>query len=350
MKKQNLSVHVNYLHILLDTITEFNISKTDFIRKCQIPKSLLDSSEHSEQINFSEWIKIISHLLDLVPEKGIGYKFGLNCHVTSHGALGFAMISNDNLAKVLLDLQKYSNMRLHKIDLKTFKNKEKIEIVFYPTYSLSRDITVEKRELINKFLMEVAIVNIISNLQSLTEFAITGLDIDVEWEMKNYHHSFKNKLPKFNFNKERNQISFDIKCLAFPLKFSFQHAYQIAYNLIKEEIIFSTNKSNNFISVVNNNLVLTPHKGFPTLSEIAEKINISERTLKRKLELEDTNYTSLIQSKKLLVSKKLLSANKSLQEISAILGYSNASSFTRAFVGWTGKNPSKFIKESFTSF
>ncbi|ENX35633.1 hypothetical protein F889_00708 [Acinetobacter colistiniresistens] len=350
MEKQKLSVHINYLHILIDTVAEFNISKTDFIRTCQVPQSLLDDVSYSENIKFSEWIKIISRLLDFAPDKAIGYKFGLNCQVTSHGALGFAMISNNTLANAIIDLQKYASMRLHKMELKIFKKKDKIAISFLPLYHLPKEIKVEKRELINKFFMEAALVNVIKNLQAVTDFEITGINIDVEWEIEKYHHFFEKRLPRFNFNKEQNQIIFDLKCLDFPLKFSFENAYQIALNLLKEESMYTSGKDNKITSLVNKNLILTPHKGFPTLSETAKKINISQRALKRKLELENTCYTSLIQSKKLLVAKKLISANKSLQEISDILGYSNASSFTRAFVGWTGKNPSKFIKESNTLF
>lgn len=345
MERDEFSVHVNYLHILLDTAVEFNISKIDFIRTCQIPQSLLDNTDHSEYIKFSEWTKIISRLLDLVPNKAIGYKFGLNCQVLSHGALGFAMISNNTLGNALIDLQKYSIIRLNKMEIILKKENNKISISFFPLYTLSKEINIKKKEDLNIFFMEVALVNIMKNLQSLTDFEITGVNIDVEWEKKEYHRSFEKIIPKFNFNSSKNQITFDLKCLDFPLKFRFKNTYQIALNMLKEENIYTSSKNKKFTLLVNKNLILNPYNGFPTLTETAKKIKISQRSLKRKLELESTSYTSLIQNKKLAYAKKLISTNKKLQEISEILGYSNASSFTRAFRGWTGKNPSEFINE-----
>jgi AraC-like DNA-binding protein len=81
------------------------------------------------------------------------------------------------------------------------------------------------------------------------------------------------------------------------------------------------------------------------LVDVASKLKISERTLKRELANSNTTYSSLLQSKKFELAKKLIDSNRNIQEISDLLGYSHISAFSRAFFGWTGKKPSEYIRE-----
>jgi AraC-like DNA-binding protein len=348
MKEQFLLIPSIYLKILIETAMEFRISKSEIVKKCQIPMSFLNDTSLPEYINFNEWIRIISFIIDLIGEKGISYKLGLNCRATSHGALGFAMISNNNIGNVLLDLQKFINLRLHKVELNIINRNDKILIRITPTYHLNNDFSEEKKEKINKFLIECAIINIVSNLQSITAYQLTNINIDLKWKKSDYHQFFEKKIPPINFNKEYNQIIFDLKYLDFPLNFSSKNAYNLAINLVQQEYILSKEKDSNIIIQVNKLLKLTPGSGFPSLTEIAAKLKKSERTLKRDLTMANTTFSSLVKTKKFETSKQLIDANKTIQEISNILGYSHISAFSRAFIEWTGKKPSDYIREQHT--
>ncbi|WP_171493241.1 AraC family transcriptional regulator ligand-binding domain-containing protein, partial [Acinetobacter sp. TUM15131] len=117
MKKQMLNIHNDYLKILVDTATTFGVPKGEVIRYCQIPLSLLTDNNNNDRITFDQWTDIVIRLLDLLPNKGVGYQLGLNCKLTAHGAIGFILLSNSTIGRVLIDLQKYYSMRIHKMDL-----------------------------------------------------------------------------------------------------------------------------------------------------------------------------------------------------------------------------------------
>lgn len=340
-------IHSNYLNILLDTAADYFISKQELIKKISIPLCLF-SDNPPETLKFSDWIKIISNLLERLPEQGIGYRFGLNCRVTSHETLGFAMLSNDTLGNVILDLQKYFNIRLHKMDFQIHNKNNKVIITIHPLYELPKGIDLEKKEAISRFLTEVAIVNIITNLKEITDYEITGLYVQLKWAQNSYHAAFEKYLPPFKFNQDKNQIIFDLKCLDLPLKFSSKPAYNFAIHHVKEEYLIAQNQKSKIISLVHKNIKLIPHEGFPTLTDTAKKLRVSERVLKRELMLANTTFSSLIQTKKFTLTKQLISSNKSIQEISDILGYSHINAFSRAFRSWTGKNPRDYIREQKT--
>ncbi len=79
---------------------------------------------------------------------------------------------------------------------------------------------------------------------------------------------------------------------------------------------------------------------------IAEKLQISERTLLRRLASEGQTYSEFIDNLRHGLALKYLEQNRlNLKEIALMLGYSNQSGFNTAFKRWTGKTPKKVRKK-----
>ncbi|MBJ8420280.1 AraC family transcriptional regulator [Acinetobacter courvalinii] len=345
MKKQLFNVHNDYLKILVETAAKFSIPQSEIIRRCQIPLSYLTDMNANDRLSFDLWTDYVGRILELLPDRGLGYQFGFNCKITTHGALGFALLTNSTIGQVLNDLQSFYSMRVHKMDLSIFNKNNKIIIRFNPLYQLPSQLNEFQKDSINKFFIESAIIDIVTNLQLITNYNLTGISVDIAWDIPKYHHFYEKRLPAFNFNKEYNQISFDIKSLDLPLTFSSTAAYTIAKELMNKEYLFYQDQDNKIILKVNQQLKFIPGSGFPGLSEVARKLKISERTLKRELASANTTFSALLQSKKFEITRKLIDSNRNIQEISDLLGYSHISAFSRAFIGWTGKNPSDYIRE-----
>lgn len=84
--------------------------------------------------------------------------------------------------------------------------------------------------------------------------------------------------------------------------------------------------------------------GTPSLGVISKSLNISSRTLHRRLEERCLNFGTLLQKiRHELAIQYLHEKQLSIIEISFLLGYSEQSAFSRAFKQWTGKTPSKFL-------
>lgn len=76
--------------------------------------------------------------------------------------------------------------------------------------------------------------------------------------------------------------------------------------------------------------------------KVAEALFMSSRTLQRKLSAEGTTFKQVLESiRKKLAMEYLKDEQLSFSEISYLLGYSEQSSFTRAFKRWTGASPSQ---------
>ena len=90
-----------------------------------------------------------------------------------------------------------------------------------------------------------------------------------------------------------------------------------------------------FISGMQQVLVEAIAQGCATLKYVADKLNVSTRTLHRRLEERGLNYQKILQKTRQQLAKHYLAdASLSLNEVSFLLGYSEQSAFNRAFKVW----------------
>lgn len=83
--------------------------------------------------------------------------------------------------------------------------------------------------------------------------------------------------------------------------------------------------------------------GPPSLSAIADDMHMSPRTLQRRLSSEGTTFESVLQDARITMAQRYLRQGRhSVQEVAYLLGFSEASAFSRAFKRWTGKSPTYF--------
>lgn len=87
--------------------------------------------------------------------------------------------------------------------------------------------------------------------------------------------------------------------------------------------------------------------GPPSQQQIAEAMHVSNRTLQRKLREEGTSFMDLLQDTRLQMARKYLQhPNRSVVETAYLLGFSEPSTFSRAFKRWTGMAPADFRRQS----
>lgn len=81
----------------------------------------------------------------------------------------------------------------------------------------------------------------------------------------------------------------------------------------------------------------------PTLGEVARRLAVSERTLRRRLQSQDTSYSELLQEvRRERAETALVQSNLTVDEIAARLGYTETTNFRHAFRRWLGVSPHAF--------
>jgi len=94
-------------------------------------------------------------------------------------------------------------------------------------------------------------------------------------------------------------------------------------------------------------IILSRPGYFPDIDYVAEKLKLSSRTLRRRLKEESSGYQEILNEIRFNLAKEYLQTTTLLlEEISAMLGYSDPGNFTHAFKRWTGSSPRTFRASS----
>ena len=83
--------------------------------------------------------------------------------------------------------------------------------------------------------------------------------------------------------------------------------------------------------------------GLPSFAAISEHLHMSESSLRRRLQKENTNYQVLKDQVRCQVAiDKLLNEQAKVADLSEFLGFTEPSSFVRSFKAWTGETPKSY--------
>jgi AraC-like DNA-binding protein len=85
--------------------------------------------------------------------------------------------------------------------------------------------------------------------------------------------------------------------------------------------------------------------GAPNLDSVAAALNLSTRSLQRRLQQANTSFSVLLGSVRALLAKQYLDLDMPVNEVAFRLGYTETSNFNRAFLGWEGVAPSDYKNE-----
>ena len=98
-----------------------------------------------------------------------------------------------------------------------------------------------------------------------------------------------------------------------------------------------------FVTVVKQSILHLVKPQFPTIEQVAANLNLSVRTLQRRLTAEGVTYKLLLDElKQQLALDYLKNKELSIREIAYLLDYAEPSSFIRSFKRWTGKTPKAY--------
>lgn len=142
------------------------------------------------------------------------------------------------------------------------------------------------------------------------------------------------------------QVSIDIPLKALSLSINSQNPYLLEL-LAKqaEALIDQSAHDDSLLEAIRRFCAERLHQRVPTLDEVARTLNLSTRTLHRRLADRGLNFHHLLAETRFRLAKHYLSDPRlQLNQIALLLGYSEQSAFTRAFSAWSGIAPHRFRK------
>ena len=98
----------------------------------------------------------------------------------------------------------------------------------------------------------------------------------------------------------------------------------------------------NLVAAVRQQVYLLLVEGEPGIERVAERLGMAERTLQGRLRKQDVSFQEVLDGlRRSLAAIYMQDRRLSLTEIGLLLGFSEQSSFTRAYRRWHGQSPAR---------
>ena len=81
----------------------------------------------------------------------------------------------------------------------------------------------------------------------------------------------------------------------------------------------------------------------PSLTQVADRLSCSTRTLRRQLETEGTSFRRLLDEVRQHLGTELLQNGMTVEQVSNRLGYTDVSNFSHAFQRWKSDSPRAYL-------
>jgi AraC-like DNA-binding protein len=325
-----------YVLLLIDVAERWNIQAGKLLSGEGL--SLEDCLHDGFRLPRDSFARLIERAIELTGERGIGFLLGLQMRVSSHGVIGQAAMVARTLGEALEIARAYFDMPSSDLQLT-------IEREAGPRGDMVR-LSLGERD--GRYqLSEVGAQFLLTGFVAMAE-ALTGRKLRGEGVirfprppyMDRYDHLIAGKL---HFGGAFNGFIFDAAILDYPLVMSDPVAARIAREQCKEEL----RRLGGVRSLARQvrDLAFDEELGFASMEEVAEKLNITPRTLQRRLQAEGVVFRQLVENIRRHHAERLLLLNqKSIGEVSDLLGYSDVTNFSRAFRRWAGCSPRDYLK------
>ncbi|MBA6413250.1 AraC family transcriptional regulator [Parahaliea sp. F7430] len=321
------SAPAQYILILIDMVEQLGYSRELLLSGTSLAHSGIQGI--GARVSEDDFTRLVSKAFELTGNKALGLHLGQRLNLSAHAVLGQAFMTCDNLEQVMELLLKYYHLLSPTLQLE-FEIKQQQCLLTTVTRPQDNPIYFSYE------LMYAAMLNTLRGLLNLPE-----LKVRVELPYPAPEHAseyFKVFGQDVHFDCLRGRFIFPQSLLDTALP-SSNPALRKLYEQECARLLADLEEED---SVAERTLrLLRKLEGqYPQMPTIAQMLNYSPRTYRRRLEQENYSYQQLLdQVRAEHATHYLKNTRLPLSTIAYLVGFSDASNFRRAYQKWSGQTP-----------
>lgn len=273
--------------------------------------------------------------LRLSPQPGLGLRVGQRLHATSYGMWGYALLCCETLRHASDMAVRYHPLAMPAMGIRWFEAGDYAVWEFARNHEIPAELEPEiyRFFLDMQFSLQVTLVRDAMGSWCLPAKASYGIPApDYAEQIAAILHC------AVDFDQPRSQLFFPASWLERSLQMANPIA-AVQMSATCARLMGEFRWQSGIARRVYDELTRVPGR-FPGIDAVASSLCIAPRTLRRKLEVEGTSYTELLNRVRLALAIDFLRTTVlSVDDIATALGFSDAVSFRHALKRWTGKTP-----------
>jgi len=299
-------------------------------RKAGINPALLKRSD--ARINIAHVDQLWRLAVDLLDDPCFGIKMTENWHPSYVGALGYAWCASSTLRTALNRVVRYIHVVTEDLNLKLSETPNGLKV----TVDLEKSIFTlpQHHDVVLSVLMHMCRFNFGDELLA-TEVCLAHEEPPCSEVISDYFRtpvSYDAEASSFSLSKE----DVDMKLFSGNRELALLHDEFLMKYLI--EI-----KKGDLVQQIQSVIIDNLPSGKVSDNLIAKELNLSERSLQRKLKEKGTTFRTVLDNvREMAAIQYIKNPVNTMSDIAFLLGFSEQSAFSRAFKKWTGTSPVKY--------
>jgi len=279
---------------------------------------------------------VVERARRLTGEPALAFSMGLHMRLSWHGFLGFAAMTAGTVREALEIAERFSLTRTSMCVVSLYEEGTTASVVLDERVPLGA-------------LREFAVITLLVGISRIAR-DVTGRELTGVAECAFPEPAYATTLlarvgdapgGTMRFGKPAHRLVFDASILDLPIVTADPVAMQLARAQCDRELAAIV-EGGSFVGAVRA-AIARSGDGTRSIEEVARRLHVSTRTLKRRLADQGVSFTGLRDEVRRQRALLLLeNRGLGLEDVAGRLGYSDVANFSRAFRRWTGQTPAAF--------
>lgn len=269
--------------------------------------------------------RALGRAIELTGDPAFAIAYGRRLNLASHGILGYALMSSRNGDQLLGLLTRYAALVVPDLTLRRVIKEDEMHLV----------CDVRPGPLPREFLIELVLTTLVNGARVLFNRPTPGAQAWFDYASPAHAQ---------DYGKLRVPVRFGQVYSALVCKRSFLEMRVSSANPLMAEVgarqcddLLKAMHMRSGISMQVRRVLLQARGAFPSQTEMAARLNVSTRTLRRRLDGEGTSYRDVFDEVRFEVAKQYLRTPElTVGQIAGLLDYDDPANFRRAFKRWSG--------------
>lgn len=280
-----------------------------------------------------EFRQMSENLVAITREPEIALRLGSSMHLGTHGLLGHAILSSRSLRQAASLMIQYSPLQ---------GEKGRIQLSFAGAHAVLAFEPPFEVEGAPNFLVELFFAGVLAALRQLIGPLPEECRLELAYPAAMPEEAYCRYLGvKVSFNHTANRFIGPNERIDRPLSAASIPVAEM-YRRQCEKLLRDMNAAGGLASEVRR-MILGARGRFQGIEEAANRLNMSERTLRRRLADEGTSYRGLVDDVRSYLAREYLRDTPlGIADVASLLGFEDTANFRRAFRKWHGCAPAEF--------
>ena len=298
------------------------------------PSVLLDPDN---RIPFAQLVELYEKAAELTGDNNFGLHLGQSINPTAFDVVGYCAVNSHTLGAAFARVARYHSIWTDGalFNVETANDTSAIVYTYVDTSIHNHRQDAE---------MTLATVTTLCRNIASPDFAPTSVEFQHDAPSDTNEHEQLFRCP-IEFRAPSNKLSFSSSFLALPIAKADARLCALL-DRHAEELLAKFPPQHSLVDQVRSIIATELRGGDPSLERVADALNLTPRTLQRKLQDLGASHNELLdQMRRQLAMRYLREDEMAICEVAYLLGFSESSSFHRAFKRWTGLTPKEFRRQ-----